>query len=79
MTTTCVAPSAAPIASEPLLTPEQAAALLAVTPKQLETMRGAGTGPAYSKIGYKTVRYRSEDITAYVAACRRTSTADRRA
>jgi len=63
---------------EAVLTPAQVAKILAITPKQLEAMRGAGTGPAYGRFGHKTIRYTCADVKQFIAASRRTSTAARR-
>ena len=52
----------------------QTAAYLSVTRKQLEHLRRAGGGPAYSKWG-RLVRYRRTDLDAYMASLRVENTA----
>jgi predicted site-specific integrase-resolvase len=63
------------LALRPLLTANQAAERLGVTAQALERWRGNGSGPAYIKLSGKYVRYRHEDLDAFVAASRRHSTA----
>jgi hypothetical protein len=58
-----------------LITPAAAADLLSVNAKVLERWRSTGDGPAYAKLSSKTIRYRREDIDAFVAARVRASTA----
>jgi hypothetical protein len=58
-----------------LLTPAQAADALGVTARVLEHWRGCGDGPAFVRLSRKTIRYRAEDLQAFVAAARRASTA----
>ncbi len=60
-----------------LLKPEQVARRLGVNTKSLERWRGAGTGPAVVRINHKTLRYRLEDVEAYIASRLRTSTAEK--
>ncbi len=57
------------------MTPEAAAAYLGTTKKTLENWRGAGTGPSYTKLSGKCVRYQLDDLDVHVERCRRTSTA----
>jgi hypothetical protein len=58
-----------------LITPAETAGLLGVTAKVLERWRGTGEGPAFVRLTSKTIRYRSEDLDAFVAARVRASTA----
>jgi hypothetical protein len=58
-----------------LITPAAAADILSVNAKVLERWRSTGDGPAYAKLSSKTIRYRREDIDAFVAARVRASTA----
>jgi excisionase family DNA binding protein len=67
--------TADPTELRPLLTAAQAAERLGVPPSVLERWRGTGEGPAYVKLSGKYVRYRQEDIDAFVEAHRRQSTA----
>ncbi len=59
-----------------LLTEKQVAALLRVTVKALQAWRGRGGGPPFVKMG-RCVRYRLEDLEAFVRAALRQSTSDR--
>ena len=63
------AQSAAPMVVYPLLTAERAAELLAVKASTLANWRSAGRGPAWIMVG-GAVRYRVEDLVAYVAEAR---------
>jgi len=68
--------AALPIASRAvLLTPDQAADMLGVTPRVLERWRGCGDGPVFVRLTRKTIRYRIENIEAFISANLRTSTA----
>lgn len=58
-----------------LITPDQAAAILSLNAKVLERWRGTGQGPAYIRLTSKSIRYRREDIDAFVAERVRASTA----
>jgi len=57
-----------------LLTNEQAAELLGVRPNTLEIWRVKGQGPAYRKIGRRSVRYAESDLLAFIEAGTRQST-----
>jgi hypothetical protein len=58
-----------------LLTPDQAGEMLGVTARVLERWRGSGDGPKFVRLSRKTIRYRIEDMEAFVAESRRASTA----
>ena len=58
-----------------LLTEREAAALLHVTVKAVQGWRYRGNGPRFVKVG-RCVRYRLEDLQAFVQAALRTSTSD---
>jgi len=62
-------------ASRPLLTPLEAAERLGVKAQVLERWRGIGGGPVFVKLSSKSVRYRQEDLDAFVEMNRRHSTA----
>lgn len=62
-------------ASTDLLTPAAVARRLSVNTKMLERWRGTGAGPAVVRITHKTLRYRLEDVEAFIASRVRTSTA----
>jgi hypothetical protein len=57
------------------LTPKEAARFLSVSRKQLETWRRTGTGPAFSKLGRRIVRYSVIDLRSWAERCRVTNTA----
>jgi hypothetical protein len=59
-----------------LLTEQETAALLKVSKKALQGWRYRGAGPQFLKIGGRLVRYRLEDLQAFVLAALRTSTSD---
>lgn len=50
---------------EALLTPGEAAQLLKVQPRTLQSWRYLKIGPKYTRVGGR-VRYRNEDLEAYV-------------
>lgn len=52
------------------LNARDAAALLGVAFRTLASYRQRGTGPAYSKLSYRTVVYSRRDIETYLAECR---------
>jgi excisionase family DNA binding protein len=58
------------MADDELLTPEEAAELLKLSVYHLARLRREGGGPAYSKVGHRTVRYSRVDIDAWLAAGR---------
>ena len=58
-----------------LLTEQDAATLLKVTVKAVQGWRYRGGGPRFVKVG-RCVRYRLEDLQAFVLAALRTSTSD---
>ncbi len=52
---------------ETLLTTQQAAWLMRVSPKTLARMRMEGRGPCFVKIG-RSVRYRQSDLLGWISA-----------
>ena len=58
-----------------LMDEKAAAALLHVSVKALQGWRSRGGGPPFVKVG-RCVRYRPEDLQAFVLAALRTSTSD---
>jgi hypothetical protein len=58
-----------------VITPAETAALLCVQAKILKRWRGAGGGPKFIRLSSKTIRYRHDDIDAFVACRMRASTA----
>jgi hypothetical protein len=59
-----------------LLTPAEAAKRLGVGERVLERWRGTGDGPAYVKFTSRTLRYRAEDLEAFVSGSVRRNTAE---
>ncbi|MBL8248232.1 MAG: helix-turn-helix domain-containing protein [Candidatus Competibacter sp.] len=55
-----------------------AAAYLGLSPKSLACMRSQGRGPTFTKLG-KPVFYTRDDLDAWIAANRATSTAEHKA
>jgi len=68
--------ASAPIPFQPLLTTAQAAALLGLSPRTLEGLRLRGGGPRYVRLSARAVRYRREDLAAWIDAGVRTNTAE---
>ena len=52
------------------LTPAEAAKLLRVSQDKLYKWRKDGDGPAYSRLGHRTVRYTQASITAFLKKTR---------
>ena len=65
----------API-QERLLTSQEAAGFLGLTPRFLEMRRFNGNGPPHIRISSRCVRYLMSDLQAWVEERRRTSTSD---
>ena len=59
-----------------LLTPHQAAKHLGLSPRWLELKRYRGGGPPFVRISARCVRYRREDLKAWVEGRIRVSTSD---
>jgi predicted DNA-binding transcriptional regulator AlpA len=57
------------------LSASMAAGYIGLSSSTLAKMRLSGTGPAFHKLGRRVV-YRPEDLDAWLASCRRTSTSD---
>lgn len=56
-----------------LLTEQDAAAYLSISPKTLQQWRWAGRGPDHQKLG-RAVRYRISVLDAFIESCTRSST-----
>lgn len=54
-----------------LLTQQEVAKLLGVSRRTLEDWRLTKTGPAFLKLGYRTVRYTADDVRAFIQGARR--------
>lgn len=63
-----MAPQSAESAAE-MLTTKEAASVLGLTEKTLVNWRGRGGGPRWIKVGLRAVRYRRDDVTAFLVAC----------
>lgn len=59
---------------ERLLTTDEAATFLSTTKRTLEAWRYGGGGPVFVKLGGKMVRYRPQDLEAFVSVGERTNT-----
>ncbi len=57
-----------------LLSERQAADVLGLTPRTLQSWRGLGIGPAFVRISSRCIRYRSSDIDVWLATKVRAST-----
>lgn len=63
--------------TEPLLMDEkQAATLLGFSERTLQSWRCRGGGPPFIRVSARCIRYRREDLEAWVEANRRISTSD---
>lgn len=60
----------------PLLREKEAAAFLGLTPRALQSWRQFGYGPRFVRISGACIRYRQEDLDAWVASRLRESTSD---
>lgn len=71
-------PGGRPIPEHPdaLLFTAEAAFLLGLSARTLESLRLRGGGPTFIAVTSKAVRYRRRDIDAWVSAHRRLSTSD---
>ena len=71
-------PAGRPIPEHPdaLLFTIEAAFLLGLSPRTLESLRLKGGGPAYYSVGRRACRYRRSDLTAWLDGRRRKSTSD---
>jgi len=61
---------AAPNTEEGLWTTKEAAAWLKTSPRKLETSRIKGDGPPFIRISSRMVRYRPQDVRAWVSSIR---------
>jgi hypothetical protein len=60
-----------------LLTTTDAAACLSVFSKTLAYWRSTGDGPAFARLGVRSIRYRRDDLLKYVAERRQLNTVGR--
>ena len=68
--------SCSPSQSSPLLTEKQTAERLGLTPRALQQWRQRGLGPRFVRISAACIRYRPEDLTAWVQSRLRSSTSE---
>lgn len=54
--------------TEQLLTPAEAGCVLAMTKGALAQLRYMGTGPRFVRVSGRSVRYRQEDLDAWIRA-----------
>ena len=66
------------MSEERLLTQEEAAGRLGLSPRFLEVRRYRGDGPLFVRVSSRCVRYRPQDLEAWTAERVRISTSDRR-
>ena len=59
-----------------LLTTKEAALVLGVSPAFLERDRWAGAKVPFVRLGSRSIRYRREDLNAYIEASVHTSTSE---
>ncbi len=59
-----------------LLNEHEAAALLGYTPRALQNWRLRGGGPMFVKVSERSIRYRQRDLSAWIEAKLRVSSAD---
>lgn len=57
-----------PIQSERVLTPQEVATMLGLTPRALRDWRSHNMGPRYYRLNHKTARYRLEDVREWLAS-----------
>ncbi|MCH7793911.1 MAG: helix-turn-helix domain-containing protein [Proteobacteria bacterium] len=71
-------PGGRPLPEHPdaLLYTAEAAFLLGLSPRTLESLRLKGGGPAYYSVGRRACRYRRCDLNTWLDARRRKSTSD---
>ena len=63
-------------AQQRLLKDTEAADVMSLSVKTLRNWRWRGEGPPFVVVGRRSVRYRQDDIDAYLAAGSRRSTSD---
>ena len=74
----CDEPAGRPIPQHPdaLLHTAEAAFLLGLSPRTLETLRLRGDGPPFVMVTKRAVRYRRQDLLEWIQARQRRSTSD---
>ncbi|MGG7307543.1 helix-turn-helix transcriptional regulator [Curtobacterium sp. AB451] len=61
---------------ERLLTSQEVAEWVGMTPSALSQLRYRGSGPKFRKLGPKTVRYAASDVQAWIDAAGQTQTGE---
>jgi predicted DNA-binding transcriptional regulator AlpA len=61
-----------------LLTQREAASVLRLSERTIERMRRVGNGPRFVRLANHSVRYRQQDLDAYIAARVVASTSEER-
>lgn len=69
-------PKSRPQSLERLLTENEAARLLNLTPRALQAWRLRGGGPLFVRISGRAIRYRPSDLRAWIEQRIRASTSD---
>jgi len=64
------------VAPSPLLTEGQAAEILNLTRRALQSWRVQGRGPKFVRISGACIRYRQEDLSDWIESRLRTSTSE---
>jgi DNA-binding transcriptional MerR regulator len=63
------------LTTDPVLPPPDVGQLLDVSERTLEYWRYRGLGPAFIRVGRRTVRYRLSDVEAFLEANRQSTEA----
>ena len=61
-----------------LFTEVEAAKVVNCSPRTLQKWRGTGKGPPFVRVTSRCIRYRAEDLEAFIESRVRTSTSDHR-
>ena len=51
-----------------MLTTHEAASYFRLSPRTLERLQVSGTGPKHCRLGRRSIRYRQQNLDAYIAA-----------
>jgi excisionase family DNA binding protein len=64
------------MSESPLLRTPEAADYLTIAGSTLEKLRLYGRGPRFVRVGTRAIRYRREDLDAWLTECARRSTSE---
>lgn len=64
--------------ADQLLTENDAAQLLSISPRTLRNWRVIGDGPVYVRVSGRCIRYRFEDLKGFIAQRTQSSTSEAR-